>query len=129
MGGASKVDPGETGSQPARQERPLEGRASEGRKTSNGWIQIGHHTQDRELLCRVGLEGPGQLRLAIGEGRRRERDGTFGSYFREAPHGVMQTHAQPPRPRELKHILPAIGVKEERERGLAAGLTRRSQRG
>jgi hypothetical protein len=46
----------------------------------------------------MSLTDPEDLCLAIGEGRSRERDGDIGSYFREAPHGVMQTHATAPPP-------------------------------
>jgi hypothetical protein len=56
-----------------------------------------------KLLCRGASSRPRDMWPAIGGGGRyRGPDGHgIASYFREAPHGVMQTHAQPPRPRML----------------------------
>ena len=97
MGGASKVIQEKQGvsqqdrSDLSKDEHPrAEKRAMVGSKSGT--------TPKTENYC-AGLRSRGRssCALPLGEGRRRERDGTFGSYFREAPHGVMQTHAQPPR--------------------------------
>lgn len=73
--------------------------------TNNGWVQIGIHTQARVIVQGGQLEAARYVARDWGGGRYR---GPFGhgiaSYFREAPYGVMQTHAQPPRPRMLNTL-------------------------
>jgi hypothetical protein len=109
---------GETRCQPAEQEQDLlkdehpraEARTMVGSKSGS--------TPGPEILCpassaRGGVGASSRprdsrpARAAIGHARYRGQRGMgfSSSYFREAPHGVMQTLGQPPRPLAAQHAL------------------------
>jgi hypothetical protein len=70
--------------------------------TNNGWVQIGIHTQARVIVQGGQARGRETSGPRLGEVDIEDQMAMgIASYFREAPHGVMQTHAQPPRPRIL----------------------------
>jgi hypothetical protein len=61
------------------------------------WLAIGGKGRRR------GPEGEGQDRAKTGPRQGQDR-GPFGAIFARAPHGVMQTHGQPPRPSMFAHL-------------------------